>query len=412
MSINDAGNIMLTKDLLKFNIRNDRVYPKFVNMDDDGALRTATELIEIFRSTVPGVTIHDLDERLADAGCVRHPLHDALVKLLYDRCTQEDEDDAIGVRRWEVLKKAKDLRTAHQVTSLAGFQVELAQAMGCSWQQIAAGLYADLPEHRRLVNFKPIQSEALLNRYNTALVQGLLLKSDRVSVVFKGATTAQKRYFFRQLKFHRLMALIHSNPEGSSLEVTIDGPLGLFDGAQAYGFRLAAFFPRILALPEWSIEAEVAVKQRKVRLKLTSQSGLQPAKAAISDGYVPPEYGEIFARIQDFDPTLQIGSGTDFVHLGNQSYCFPDFTVEHRASGRKFHFELFHRWHQGQIAHRLRAWIANPALNLAFGACSSLKKDAEILKIVGEFEKNGGIFFWFQDLPAPRTISAAVSKML
>src|SRR5206468_545270 len=106
-----------------------------------------------------------------------------------------------------------------------------------------------------LKDFTPLAAEALLHRLNCAQVQGLLIYALDVRVTMVGSSLAERRRFFRCLKFQRLLSEIQEQ-EGA-FSVSLSGPLRLFQNTQSYGIRLANFFPYILQMPKWELEAEV-----------------------------------------------------------------------------------------------------------------------------------------------------------
>src|SRR5260370_231924 len=59
---------------------------------------------------------------------------------------------------------------------------EVADGLGMAAEAVDQGLFADLKSEQRLVRFKDITAERLLQRYNVALVQAVLLRSTGVRV--------------------------------------------------------------------------------------------------------------------------------------------------------------------------------------------------------------------------------------
>ena len=70
-------------------------------------------------------------------------------------------------------------------------------------------IYQDLPENERLVRFRDLQPQQLLERYNCAQVQSLLLQAQSLTLTIDEPEAANLRRLMKYLKFFRLLATIH-----------------------------------------------------------------------------------------------------------------------------------------------------------------------------------------------------------
>ena len=61
----------------------------------------------------------------------------------------------------------------------------VADELGMTAEEVDHGLFADLKSEQRLIRFKDISAERLLQRYNVALAQAVLLRSTRVHVAVR-----------------------------------------------------------------------------------------------------------------------------------------------------------------------------------------------------------------------------------
>lgn len=384
---------MLTKDHLKVRIKDGRAVPLLLKGDDAAALRAADEMLAAFEGA-SGQTLGDLEE--TTAALASTPVAAAFRKLLLDRCDTHDAEDSIEDRRWQWLLAAQNLRKAHAQRD------DFAKAVADELGDVAA-LYADLPHCRRIDTYDPIPAPTLFALYNVGQVQGLLLTAREIVLTLAGATLAEKRFLFRQIRFHRLLAEVVVGDDDKSLVVRLDGPLSLFDHSPGYGLRLATFFPNVLALAKWKLEATVKVKQREVTLKLDEKSGLIDPRGRTTP-HVP---AELTSFVEAFNGRMS-GSwnatpGEEFVHLGRQSYCFPDVTIT-SLKGAKIHLELFHKWHAGQLAGRLQALETSSVSNLRLGVAKELAKQEKVaasLQASSWFAKYG---FLFSEFPTPKAV--------
>ncbi len=391
---------MLTKEHLTFRIRNGRAVPQFLPVDDAKVRGVAADLLAVFEGA-EGLSLGELEEQAADAA--DGDVGAALSKLLLDSCETEEDDGQVAASRWESLLKAEALRT--QRASREEFQQKMAG--------VGSRLYADLPACRRVRSYKVMDPETLLHRYNAAQVQGLLLRARRVVIRLRSTDLAERRELFRQLRFHRLLGevrpLAATKTKAQGLEVELSGPLSLFDQATTYGLRLANFFPRVLLLADWELEADVHVKNRELVLKVDASTGLK-SHYRERRPYIPEELTALIDQFNErHGPTWRMSAANDFVHVGKESYCFPDLAVEGK-SGQIFHVELFHRWHSAGLAGRLQALEKHPESSLCLGVSKSLLKDPaldEALKASRHFAKSG---FYFSEFPTPKAVAELLDR--
>jgi predicted nuclease of restriction endonuclease-like RecB superfamily len=390
---------MLTKEHLSFRIRNGSAKPQFLDASDAKNLAVAEDLLAVFDGA-EGMRLGDLEDAADEVA--QGDLGKALSKLLLDACDTEEDDGQVAALRWEKLLEAEALRRERPTS--ADFQ----QRMGATRDR----LYGDLPACRRVRSYKVMDAEGLLHRYNAAQVQGLLLRARRVVVRLRSAELTERRELFRQLRFHRLLGEVRPLPatktKAQGLEVELSGPLSLFDQAATYGLRLANFFPRVLLLSDWELEADVHIKNRELTLKLDASSGLK-SHYKERRPYIPEE---LTALIDSFNermaPEWRMTPGEDFVHLGQESYCFPDLTI--RGNEKIFHVELFHRWHAAGLAGRLQALDKHPVSALYLGVSKAVARDPELasaLKASRHFAKSG---FYFSEFPTTKALAELLGR--
>src|SRR5262249_40719615 len=121
----------------------------------------------------------------------------------------------------------------------------VADEFGMTPEEVDQGLFADLKSEQRLIHFKDISAERLLQRYNVALAQAVLLRAPRVHVAVGQEPPARYRQLLRLVKFHRLICEIERTGE-DCYQLHLDGPLSLFSATQKYGLQLALFLPAVL----------------------------------------------------------------------------------------------------------------------------------------------------------------------
>src|SRR5262249_1335964 len=132
----------------------------------------------------------------------------------------------------------------------------VAAEAGLAVEQVDVALFADLKDENRLIAFDDLSARSLIDRYNVALVQAVLLRAVSVRVEVRGESPARYRRLFHMLKFHRLLHHVEGSME-SGYRIYIDGPLSLFSSTTKYGLAMALFFPVLLLCRDIRLEAEL-----------------------------------------------------------------------------------------------------------------------------------------------------------
>ena len=266
-------------------------------------------------------------------------IHQGLTKLLEDRCEFEVVSDQPPDKlRDTVFRLAAEQRRNRLAAEPVPFDrtAVLAQAaaeLSVSPEEIEHGLFADLKSEQRLVAFKDTTPERLLDRYNVALAQAILLRSTRVVVTVRGEPPQRYRQLLRQVKFHRLVCDVERlGPD--SFELRLDGPLSLFSATQKYGLQLALFLPTLLLCKDFELKAELLWgPQRKPKTFLLGPGDGLRSHREEQGMYVPAELGmfvELFRkRIEEWELLEE----ADIYPLGD-TFWVPDFRLRHRATGK------------------------------------------------------------------------------
>ncbi len=397
---------MLTKDLLKFRRRGDRIIPTLVPPQDIDRLALSRKCVEIFQSSI-GQTWESLQKSTDEIYFKDVDFKNGLVKLLFDHAEFDEEDSSVGSFRWDAIMSAQAVRNSiTKDLSISDYSQTVEELIKIPRSSLQERIYSDLPEHKKLKIFDSLNPEALIHRYNAAQVQGLLLHAKEITLDIEETDLVIKRALLRCVKFHQLIAEMEKIQGGFRLILT--GPLSLFQNAQTYGLKMAHFFPYVLQLPKWILRAAIEWNKKPLILVLDQDSGIRSHYKSLS-GYIPEEWHDVIRAFNTEYSPLQAQLSDEFVFIGRQSYSFPDITVS-PGEGPPIHFELFHRWHAGQLRKRLDALAMNPVDNLRIGVCKSITKDPaviESLKTSTWFFRFG---FQFSDFPTPKQLHSACLK--
>lgn len=397
---------MLTKDLIRCKTYKGLVRPQFIDVDNPELLEMAEQLISVYQQKTQPVRM-EIEEYTTPVINTASDmiLVKGLNKLLLDRSTFSHEEGVDHcVLRKNVFNISGELLIDKGEMDYADYKEKMFANSNVDSDFLEKGIYPDLPENERLILFKNISPNNLLERYNCSLVQSLLLSAKSITLTIKEPKAAKIRQTFKYLKFFRLLSRITREDEetpkkrkkkdsASTLHVVIDGPMSLFENTQKYGLQLASFFPTICHLSDWKLETEVKYKERLTTLKLDQDSKLTGHYTHFGS-YVPEEI-DVFQK--DFKSKVKdwkITEDTPFLPSENQELIFPDLSFKNKDK-KLVHLELFHRWHATQLISRLQYGDANPNSPLIIGVDRSLYKKPEIKEELDKnqwFANNGFLF--------------------
>ncbi|HEX7843241.1 MAG TPA: DUF790 family protein, partial [Kofleriaceae bacterium] len=225
------------------------------------ALELARTLLALAEAHV-GKTRSELDEVMdAVIGSAQdRKLAAGLAKLIWDR-TELAEAVPIDPEalRHDVFARAQ---AAWATTGegdrfdRAAVLAQVAAERGLTVEDLERGLYADLREAHVVTQLASISAPRLVEAYELAQPQAVLLRATRVVVEVHSAIPGAYRTLFRKLKFLRLLCTITPGAKGG-YRIEIDGPFSLFESSTRYGLALALALPAIRELDRWSLVADL-----------------------------------------------------------------------------------------------------------------------------------------------------------
>jgi predicted nuclease of restriction endonuclease-like RecB superfamily len=347
---------MLTGKLVRVKHAKNKLVPLYVTPSDEGLVALAEQILLAYRNAA-GRTRGDIDAELHDyiPEGPRGLLPAGLAKLCEDRCEFEVSADHPPDELREAVFRAAATARAEAAGAKAPFDRAAVMSavagdlsLALTAEQIDRSLFADLKDEQRVISFEDITAEQLLNRYNVALAQAILLRCSLMEVRVYAETPARFRQLFRAVKFHRLICTIQESPN-NSYKLTLDGPLSLFSSTNKYGLQLALFLPTLLHCKAFDLRANIRWGAER-KEKLFQLSGLDGLKSHTADFgvYTPPEvqmFADTFPTkvkgwILDADPhPIPLATGV----------WVPDFKLTHAKSGKEVYVEIFGFWRRGDI---------------------------------------------------------------
>jgi predicted nuclease of restriction endonuclease-like RecB superfamily len=375
---------MLTGELIRVRVRKQSIHPSFIKLEPRRMERAAELLSLIEEATEERWTRGQLTEatRELEGTDVDHKITRGMVKLLLDGCEFETVSPLPPDElRWQAFRRAAETGPLARESGLTERRTaqtvlgELADALEgeCSAASLSESLYADLKEHQRIQFRKgPSTPEALVHRYNIALVQAVLLKARQISLRLKSPEPKRIRQLFRYLKFFQLMYRVQ-RLENGDLAIEVDGPQSLLKQSTRYGMQLATFFPAVVLQPgSWDLQAEILWgRKRKLRKHLELSSELELVSHYRDTGtwrsQIELWFEERFAKL-DTDWKLSPGQPID---LGEQQMMVPDFTF--RRGDRVGHLDIVGYWRKGYLKGRLERTPEHVILAVSKGLSGETK---------------------------------------
>ena len=393
---------MLNIDLLRTTFRNSKIFCRFVDPEKEENLLIARSLLMIYR-TGKGRTRSEIASlcRSAAAGAPDPKFAAGLEKLLNDRSTFSAADPE---RDYAAFRKELFKRSGAAIAQKKEFSEEEYRK---SLQLPPLDIYGDLPDFELFSSFRDLSETELLHRYNTALVQTVLLFANSVHLTLRGTDSGELRKIVKFMKFFRLLAQI-SSPKPNTLELDLSGPGALLENARKYGLLLSAFFPAVLNCKRYTLTADVEIRSRKARFELDEKSALVSHYGNMA-AYVPEEIRLFHRAVKEKSPRWHIVGDTPFINMGKAGICCPDLSFSN-PENLICHLELFHRWHRGGLQSRLAFLEENPAVPLIIGVDRGAVRDDEFAVLEKNFPNGTKRVFRFRDFPGVETVIKMLDK--
>lgn len=353
---------MLTGNMVRVKFSKQRIVPLYLDRGDPQWLEAAESLLMIFRDAV-GRTRGEIEEEieaLLGEG-MANLVHRGLAKVLEDRSEFEIVSEVVpALVRETVFGLAAEHRKS---LAGAGFRApfdrdhvlrQAAEKLGVAPNQVSESLFADLRDENRMLKFDDITPERLIDRYNVALAQAVLLRSTLIHVEIRGEKPQRYRQLFRWLKFHRLLYKAEgSMKDGYTLH--IDGPLSLFSSTTKYGFQIALFLPALLLCGDFRLDAELewgTEKQHRL-FHLENGDGLV-SHYKDAGAYIPAEIRAFEERFRQVAPDWELSEATDIIELGREGVWTPDYKFIHRPTGTDVYVDVLGFWRKASLERLLR----------------------------------------------------------
>lgn len=375
---------MLTADLVRVRKKEGLIHAQYVRRDAWARLLPiAAAFVETVRAMV-GQRRDDIDAAL-DAIVV--PARDrvaalGLRKVIEDRSEYEValDVDPEGIRR-ELFLAAADAHRSLDVGALFDRDAVIAGVaarLKTTPEALEAGLYADLRGSEILRAFAVLGPELLLDRYNLALAQSILLRATRVEVRVVGETPHRYRQLFRAARFHGLLHVVRGDP-ASGYTITLDGPFSLFDAVQRYGLRLAMFLPSVLLCDRFDVRADVLWGRAREPSVFAISQDDKLASHAMEPISTSPELTAFCEAFNRIGAEWKVEANERIFALPGEVVCVPDLVFTSSSTGEEVFLEAFGFWSRAAVWSRVELLRRGFPARLLLAVSKHLRVSEEVL---------------------------------
>ncbi|QFP78564.1 DUF790 family protein [Deinococcus sp. AJ005] len=301
---------MLPTELLMFTVKEGLANPRRLKPTTTN-LKLAETLIALYASHV-GKQRAELNEevRALEAGRADFRVLRGLSHLLGQRGEFEAGGSlAPPAVREKVFALAQSHPPSRQRTTAILEQAAraLSTEIPLTSAEVAAALYADLPDQQTLIAFDPLEPLDLIQRFDLAQAQGMLYRAFQLVITARRNEPARYKQLLRYLKLFGLMVTVEGDAD-YGFTLTMDGPTSLFTGTTRYGLAMAKFLPALLHVTKWDLSA--ALKPRRDLAWVDPKDEEWSYQVTSEDGYVSH-----YKAPEEHDSALKSGFSERFAKL-------------------------------------------------------------------------------------------------
>lgn len=369
---------MLTADLAINFQRGDNIFPRLIKTDDEGYLRDAEVLIEIFDEFV-GRTRGELEAELEEyvGTGTDYRILRGFIKLLNDRCKFEVLSPAEPVEiRQKVFLEARKFQPVLPDSESKIKVLEIAaDEFKSDADTIFANLYADLSANQKLISFETIAPQDLLDRYNLAQAQALLYRCVEMKIRVAKSDTANYRAIFGWIKHFGLIHSVAGNAV-NGYEITLTGAASLFHRSQKYGVKMSVFLPALLLCKNWKMRAEISNKEKgNAFYELTSEQTELTSCYFDEPEYENPDIEKLFKNWEKSSADWQLKKNRKVIDLGKTAFI-PDLVLI-SLENKKVYLDILGFWTPKSLQKQLEEFKAASYKNFIIAASQELRGSRE-----------------------------------
>ena len=328
-----------------------------------------------------------INEQLSDLIVPAHlqRVAEGLKKLLFDRCDFQapDQVDPLVLRQavfTEASKQRQALKEGEILDRDALFH-QVSVELGLELFQIEDLLFGDLKSEHRLMSFDDLDPRVLLDLYDLAQDQAILIRASELTVFIRSDQSEVYRYFFRQLKFRRLLFTLNPvkiDDPSQGYHIEISGPYHLFKSSTKYGMQLALLLPALRRCTEWTLEAKIYWGKTRVPLNFYTQ-GQFLDQFSYKQADFPEELNTFLTRLKK-DKTLWKARRTNkIINLPGVGVCIPDLTFTHPDVSKTLYLEMMGYWSRDAVWKRVELVESGLSEHIIFAVSTRLRVSESVL---------------------------------
>jgi predicted nuclease of restriction endonuclease-like RecB superfamily len=298
-----------------------------------------------------------------------------LEKLVEDACEFDVPDgvEAADVRR-DVFARSAEARRNGSFDRAAVLS-EVAALRGIDVAELEAALFADLRGAQRVRACRAPSPEALVEAYEHAQIQAILLRAVRVVCDVRCSSADAYRELFHKLKFRRLMHRISELAEGG-YRIEIDGPFSLFQSVAKYGLELALMLPALEACDSLELVADVRWGERGM-LEFRHNGGRSGSHGQPAP--VRSDVEELAKALAAVGADWEIEPSSRVLDLPGLGVCVPDLVLRRCRDGAEVLVELLGYWSREGVWKRVELAQRGLGARLLFVVNARLRVSEEVL---------------------------------
>lgn len=354
---------MLTADLVRARRRGTKLLlTPLTGRWRDRALELAGDYLRIARAYV-GQTREEFEQacRAVRAEGSERKLALGLLKLVTDRCEFEadEEEDPRELRRRVFTRAAAKRRSAEQTEAFDRQAVlaEVAQELGLAVDTLEQRLYTDLRSAHKLLSASPSSTEQLVDAYELAQEQSVLLRALRVQAEIECRSPLTLRRLFHKLKFLRLLFTLHPlppGPEAPRYRLELDGPASLYRASTRYGLQLALALDALRACDHYALRADVLWGKERRPLQLELEGGQRAAGEGVEETVALVEEARaLLERFERRDSGWRAEPCSRVLHLPGVGLCVPDLVFQRGKNEPPVYLEILGFWSREAVWKRV-----------------------------------------------------------
>ena len=405
---------MLTADLVRARARGQvLILSVLKGAQRERALELAAQLLTITDASMGGAR-EDWESGVRSLECAASErlLRDGLSKLVEDSIEfeQAPEMEPLSLRR-ELFALANIARA--KLAPGEHFERDqvvraVADRLGVANADVERGMFADLRAAQRLLRRQPFDAGRLVERYESAQIQGVLLRAVSIRTVVRCSDQLQYRRLFAALKFRRLLYRLERLERGYALQ--IDGPYSLFEAVTKYGLQLALAWTAFRDCDEVDLEAEVRWGKARKPLTFNFEHRLKRRpliqSTASAPGALLGELEEIRDAVNRRENAWDARFADVLLDVPGEGICVPDLTFTHRASGWEAHMELMGFWSRDAVWRRVEWAQSGLGAPVLFVLSQRLRVSEEVLG-----EDDNASLYAYKGKPSVARILAKLDRL-